>query len=226
MEERKKQILNIIIKEHIETAAPVGSSVLVNKYKLDISPATVRNIMAQLEDEGYIIQPHTSAGRIPTEEAYRLILEDNKKENIRKSEIKLIEDICLQDDYRVIAKALAELTGNAVFWAKHRNDLYYTGISNLFHQPEFRETKNLYDIGDIIDRMDEILGKIFDNIGFEPETLIGEDNPFGNFCSSIVVKYKDGSNIGLFGILAPMRMDYEKNLSIIKYILKQLQNKK
>lgn len=224
MEERKRQILNIIIKEHVETGAPVGSSILVNKYKLEVSPATVRNVMAQLEEEGYIVQPHTSAGRVPTETAYRLILENIKEKKLKEAESNSIDAVFVEpgDDFRKIAKILAEITGSAVFWAKHRNDLYYTGISNLFHQPEFRETDNIYDMGDIIDRMDEILGDIFDDISFEPEVLIGADNPFGNFCSSIVVKYKKDNNSGLFGILAPMRMDYEKNLGIIKYILHKL----
>ena len=66
MDARKTLILNTIIKEHIKTGAPVGSEVLVGKYKLDISSATVRNEMAELEQAGYIAQPHTSAGRIPT----------------------------------------------------------------------------------------------------------------------------------------------------------------
>ncbi|MBU4256930.1 DeoR family transcriptional regulator [Patescibacteria group bacterium] len=74
MEKRKQLILYTIIKEHIKTGAPVGSGVLVDKYKLDISPATVRNEMAELENEGLITQPHTSAGRVPTEKAYSLFI--------------------------------------------------------------------------------------------------------------------------------------------------------
>ena len=75
MDIRQELILKTIIKEHVRTGAPVGSSFLVDKYKLDISAATVRNEMADLEEDGYIIQPHTSAGRVPTEKAYELYLE-------------------------------------------------------------------------------------------------------------------------------------------------------
>ena len=227
MEERKRQILDIIIKEHVETGAPVGSSILVNKYKLEVSPATVRNVMADLEEEGYIVQPHTSAGRIPTEDAYRFVLQDIENNELEEKESRIIDDVFAKqgDDFRKIAKILAEVTGSAVFWAKHRNNLYYTGISNWFHQVEFRETEHIYDMGDIIDRMDEILENMFNDVSFEPEILIGSDNPFGNFCSSIVVKYKKDDIVGIFGILAPMRMDYSRNLGIIKYILKQLKDK-
>lgn len=223
MEEREKQILDIIIKEHVETGVPVGSSLLVEKYKLDISPATVRSIMVSLEEDDYIVQPHTSAGRVPTEKAYKLLLENLSEKKIKEKEKKLIEEVFSdQGDFRIIAKVLAESCQCTVFWARHKNDLYYTGLSNLFHQPEFSQAEHIHDVGEVIDGMDEIIGDIFSEIDFEPEVLIGSDNPFDNSCSSIMVKYRQGENIGLFGILAPMRMDYEKNLAIIKYILNKL----
>jgi len=74
--ERKKNLLEIIIKEYLQTATPVSSGSLVKKYKLNFSPATVRNEMMELEEESYIYQPHTSAGRVPTEGAYKLFLRD------------------------------------------------------------------------------------------------------------------------------------------------------
>jgi len=227
MEDRKQQILNIIVKEHIETGAPVGSSVLVKKYKLDVSPATVRNVMVELEEKDFIIQPHTSAGRVPTEKAYRLFLDNLKESKLREKEVLAIDNAFREneEDFRKAAKVLAEITGSAVFWSVQKDDFYYTGISNLFQQPEFREIEHIYDMGEMIDSMDEIIEEVFDDIGFEPEVLIGEDNPFGNFCSSIMVKYKKDEDAGLFGILSPMRMDYEKNMGIIKYILKQLKDK-
>lgn len=70
--ERKRQILNNVIRDFIITGEPVGSSRLVKQYGLNVSPATVRNELAALEEMGYLRQPHTSAGRIPTDEGYRL----------------------------------------------------------------------------------------------------------------------------------------------------------
>lgn len=69
--ERQRFLLNLIIREYTETAQPVGSQTLVEKYRLEMSPATVRNEMAVLTEYGYLRQPHTSAGRIPTEDGYR-----------------------------------------------------------------------------------------------------------------------------------------------------------
>ena len=71
LSERQRFILTLLIREYIETAQPVGSKLLVERYKLDISPATVRNEMVALTEAGYLRQPHTSAGRVPTEEGYR-----------------------------------------------------------------------------------------------------------------------------------------------------------
>jgi heat-inducible transcriptional repressor len=68
---RERQVLGIIIQSYVVTAAPVGSRYIAQNYKLGLSDATIRNVMAELEDEGYISQPYTSAGRIPTDKGYR-----------------------------------------------------------------------------------------------------------------------------------------------------------
>jgi len=75
LEPRSEAILRAIIEEYVATAAPVGSLTLVAKYRLAVSPATVRNVMAELEAAGYIGHPHTSAGRVPTDAGYRLYVE-------------------------------------------------------------------------------------------------------------------------------------------------------
>ena len=85
---RQKKILSLIIHEHIRSAEPVGSKYLVRKYKLNLSPATIRNEMAALTEAGYLRQPHTSAGRVPTEDGYRffvgqLMNETSLPDNIR-----------------------------------------------------------------------------------------------------------------------------------------------
>lgn len=74
LDERKATILRSIVAEYIETAQPVGSSHVVELAGLDVSPATVRNEMAALEEEGYLTQPHTSAGRVPTDKGYRFFV--------------------------------------------------------------------------------------------------------------------------------------------------------
>ncbi|MFH1369309.1 MAG: heat-inducible transcriptional repressor HrcA [Elusimicrobiota bacterium] len=71
LEDRKKKILQAVIHHYIKTAKPVGSNILTEEYKFDLSPATIRNFMAELENDGYLTHPHTSAGRVPTDKGYR-----------------------------------------------------------------------------------------------------------------------------------------------------------
>ncbi len=225
MDKRKLLILSTLIKEHIKTGAPVGSGVLVDKYKLDISPATVRNEMAALEEEGFIMQPHTSAGRVPTEKAYNLYIESLGEKKIGKAESQAFEKLLKGKDelsFKQAAKAISKFSSNAVFWAFHRHNLFYTGISNLLSQPEFAQNDLIYGISEIIDQMDEIIDKNFDQFQYGTQILLGSANPFSNLCGSIIVKYKQEGKTGIFGILGPMRMDYEKNLSLIKFISTKL----
>lgn len=226
--ERKKEILYTIIKEHIETALPISSGNLVGKYDLGISSATVRNEMAELEEQGYIYQPHTSAGRIPTEKAYSLYvseleLDEDYKEDYSKID-KTLKNLTEQD-LKQTAKALTDISQCAVFWAFHKHNLYYTGISNLFHQPEFKHENQIYDISTVIDRMEEIIDNIFDDINGDINILVGSQNPFSSSCSVVMAKYRRGDHESLIGILGPMRMDYKKNIKLINYI-KDKVNKK
>ncbi len=220
--DRKKTILHTIIKEYVKNAQPVSSGMLVSKYKLGMSPATARNDMAELEDEGYIYQPHTSAGRVPTELAYELELKEikNFKKSLKDSELELLNNLFSFEEVgaKKTAKAIAELSSGAVFWAFHKNDLYYTGLANIFSQPEFKQSEVVYDFSVIIDRMEEIIDDIFEKIDEGEHIMIGSQNPFGNFLSTVLVKYKKDKMSGLFGIIGPTRMDYAKNLALVNFI--------
>ncbi len=75
LDERKLEVLRAIVEDYVSTQEPVGSKALVERHNLGVSPATIRNDMAALEEEGYIAQPHTSAGRVPTDKGYRLFVD-------------------------------------------------------------------------------------------------------------------------------------------------------
>lgn len=220
MNNNKENILDCLIKEHIRTGIPVGSNILVEKYSLDISPATARQRLAELEQEGLITQPHTSAGRIPTEAAYNLFIDKINTKKISKKNLSI--DITDDLDHRKTAKQIAKMSNLAVFWALHKHNLYYTGISNLLSQPEFAQLNRVYDISNIIDEIDEIIDNIYNKIKIGPQILIGTKNPFGEFCGTILTKYKTNSGDGMFGIIGPLRMDYEKNLNLINYIFEKI----
>ena len=176
---RKQTILEIIIKEHLETAAPVSSGVLVDKYCLKVSPATVRNEMMELEEAGYIYQPHTSAGRLPTEIAYEQYLEKIINEGIKvklsDSELAQLNQV-FQEDESSYRQTLNNFNSREQFlglsWMIH-----YTGLSNLFSQAEFSQAKMVYDASAIIDRLEEIIDEVFEDLELGTQVLIGSQNP-------------------------------------------------
>lgn len=93
LDERKRKILQSIIKDYVETAEPVGSRAVVRKHDLKISAATVRNEMADLEDMGYLEQPHTSAGRIPSERGFRYYVDSMmENEDLTEQQLKALHD--------------------------------------------------------------------------------------------------------------------------------------
>ncbi|KAB3530742.1 heat-inducible transcriptional repressor HrcA [Alkaliphilus serpentinus] len=117
LNERKLKILQAIIKDYIYTAEPVGSRTITKRYNLGVSPATIRNEMADLEELGYLMQPHTSAGRIPSDKAYRLyvdtLMEIKKIAEVQRDYIKaniLRQFGELEQLLQYSSRVLAELT--------------------------------------------------------------------------------------------------------------------
>ncbi len=232
MDQRQKDLLYNITSHYIKTASPVSSKFITESSDFNLSSATIRNEMAELEKAGYIFQPHTSAGRIPTEKGYCFYV-DNFLADIlpakrdREKLEKIAENFSPESVRRItkdLAKSVSELSDGAVFVAFADNDFYYTGISNLFGHPEFQEQQLVYSLSRIIDHFDTVINKIFDSITGEVTVAIGSQNPFGNICSSVVTQLNFSGAPGVFGVLGPLRMDYQNNFSLVKYT-RQLINK-
>jgi heat-inducible transcriptional repressor len=115
-EDRRFQVLRAIVADYVATSEPVGSKALVDRHSLGVSPATIRNDMAVLEDEGYIAQPHTSAGRIPTDKGYRLFVDRlSQVKPLSPGERRAIQQflsmgVDLDDVLRRSVRLLAQLT--------------------------------------------------------------------------------------------------------------------
>lgn len=219
MNENLKNILLSLIKEHIETAEPVGSSILVKKYSLNISSATVRQRLSELEALDFIHQPHTSAGRVPSEKAYKFYVQEGIKKQRNPSNKR---EYLPEEEQKKIAKDLAHNSNLAIFWAFNKKNLYYTGISNLLRQPEFSQINRVYDISQVIDDIDEIIDESFNKIPFGEHILIGSNNPFGAFCSTVVHKYKTSKGESMYGIIGPMRLNYEHIIKLSRAVYNKL----
>ncbi len=221
MKPRQAKLLKDIVENHIRQAQPVGSKLLASRFQL--SSATIRNEMAELEKEGFIYQPHTSAGRVPTEKGYKYYLENflDTDKVLPKKVRDFLDQFKGEAEGELLvkrlAKALAEMSKNAVIVGFGPWDVYYTGLSNLFAQPEFSEVDLVREFSQIVDHLDEVMADIFAQVeGLH--IYVGSDNPFGSYCSLVVNEFFTRQDRGVIGILGPMRMDYQKNYSLLNYI--------
>ncbi len=220
MDSRKEEILKLVTESYIKNAEPVGSKFLVEECGLDVSGATIRNEMRDLEEEGYLTHPHTSSGRIPTELGYRYYVEnlmkgvrinDKDRENIQTCFSGAKGERAVKN----IAKYISEKMNNAVIVAFGADSLYYTGMSQLFAQPEFRDYAYMVKASTIFDQCDERIEDIIDLFeNNKPQVLIGTENPFGQMTSMVGVRIGEV----FFTILGPIRMDYEKAHSFVDYL--------
>lgn len=221
MEKRQELLLKLIVESYIKTAEPVGSNFLVLKSGLDISAPTIRNEMRELEEAGYLTHPHTSAGRIPTELGYQYYVENLMEAKKTKTKIKTkIEDVVKEEPDEMkkvknVARLISDETGDAVVVAFGPNNVYYTGISGLFSQPEFSDRENLNNVSTIFDRCEETMNGMFETIGSEIDILIGQKNPFGESCGLVATKFGDE---GMIAVIGPTRMDYGESVELLKIV--------
>ncbi len=227
MTNRQKQILNAIVEQYAEVASPVGSNLLAKAFK--VSSATIRAEMAELERLGFISQPHTSAGRIPTDKGYRLYVNGlteagESMENLqvpdRRAERALTARVAqagLPD--RMIRNAvdtLVELTHNLGL-ATIGNQLYMSGLSNLFGQPEFINGLQVRQVAQLLDNLEPWLREAALN---EPLSVyIGHENPIGRSagCSLIVSRFRGPfSDRSYIGVLGPTRQSYRSVMALVR----------
>jgi transcriptional regulator of heat shock response len=229
--ERQARILAAIVKEYSESGQPVGSEEISQKYSMQISSATVRNEMAALEKMGYIEQPHTSAGRIPTDFGYRYFVNElMKRFELSLKEQKLLRGQLLslaeehQELGKRIAKILAQKTDQAAF-ALLPDQSSATGLSNILQSSNL-EKSEIASVVNFFENIDEYAQQMLaDSFPEQSETLIGHEHnlPQINDYSLIISKLNlpDGKR-GLIGIIGPKSMRYDKNISVVEYVAKFL----
>ncbi len=228
LDQRKENLLKAIVQEYVRTAEPVGSSFLVSKYRLGVSPATIRNDMAELEEEGFIAAPHTSAGRIPTEAGYRYYIQNflspkpSKSRQLEEFRKKAVMEGDKEELLKSVAKFLAVNTGEAVIVGLSPRHYYSTGFSGLFAKPEFAEAAFMRDFSEIMDRLDEVMEVLWGTVPDNIQILVGHESPFGNRCGTIVTRFNTGDMSGILGVLGSLRMNYDRNYSLISYARKML----
>lgn len=223
MTNRQKQILSAIVEQYAEVASPVGSSLLAKAF--EVSSATVRAEMAELERGGYIMQPHTSAGRVPTDKGYRFYV-NNLAENQETSTEKRAERALTvrvghggvpERMIRNAVDTLVELTHNLGL-ATIGNQLYMSGLSNLFGQPEFMNGAQVQQVARLLDNLEPWLREVAPN---EPLSVyIGQENPIGRGAgaSLIISRFRSSySDQSYIGVLGPTRQQYRDVMNLVRH---------
>lgn len=227
MTERQRLILAAIIEQHAEIAAPVGSVMLAKLF--NVSSATIRSEMAKLEEMGYIEQPHTSAGRIPTDAGYRFYVNSlneahaDQPQRLTDRAVRALEArVTTHGDradraIRGAVDSLVELTHNMGI-ATIGDELYLSGIGNLFSQPEFMQGDHAQQVARLLDNLEPWLREAAPN---EPlNVYIGSENPVGKASGATLIiskfrsPYSDNSYIGVIG---PTRQSYDKVMRLVRH---------
>jgi heat-inducible transcriptional repressor len=222
MTDRQQHILNAIVEQYAEVASPVGSTLLAKLFK--VSSATIRAEMAELERLGFISQPHTSAGRVPTDKGYRYYvnnLSETKIETLpeRRAEKALASRVqhagAPERMIRNAVDTLVELTHN-LGMATIGNQLYMSGLSNLFGQPEFMNGVQVRQVAQLLDNLEPWLREAAPN---EPLSVyIGQENPIGRTagCTLIISRFHSPfSDRSYIGTLGPTRQSYREVMNLV-----------
>lgn len=230
MTKRQQAILNAIIEQYAEVASPVGSTLLAKLF--NVSSATIRSEMAELERHGYIEQPHTSAGRVPTDKGYRFYvnnLQESQERSLPEGRGAKALSARVQQagaPERMIRNAvdtLVELTHNLGL-ATIGNQLYISGLSNLFGQPEFMNAMQVQQVAQLLDNLEPWLREAAPN---EPLSVyIGHENPIGRSAgaSLIISRFRSPfSDRSYIGTLGPTRQSYRDVMSLVSRAGRELE---
>ena len=225
---RQAELLRIIIEEYVKSADAIGSENIVAKYNLGVSPATVRNEMAALTSEGYLEQPHTSAGRIPTAMGFRYYL----SELMQEQEIPVISEVSIKQRLwqerhemenllRNTALALADETKEMALTITDNGKVYAAGAAYILDNPEFYDidlTKAVLGLIDQYETLQAMFGKVPDE--HNVHVLVGAETGLSYLAPcGVVYRHFDlgRGRMGTLGVIGPARQNYPAVIPTVRY---------
>ena len=228
MTDRQSHILIAIIEQYAEIAAPVGSVMLAKLF--GVSSATIRSEMVKLEHMGYIMQPHTSAGRIPTDKGYRYYVNQITEQSYTPElpyldrSTKFIEARVASNHDRAdkmirsAVDSLVELTHNLGI-ATIDGQLYMSGIGSLFSQPEFMNGGTApQSVARLLDNLEPWLREA------SPDEPLNVSIGKSSEASLIISKFRSPySNRSYIGVLGPTRQSYARTIRLVREVALMLE---
>ena len=227
--ERQEKILDIAVREYINSAEPVSSKLLEKKYRLGVSPATIRNEMQKLADKGYLSQPHTSSGRVPTDKGYRFFVDNLWERGLEELEMDSWLEKDFQDTFHILqslTRKMAEESHALILnYLEDENLFWKEGWEEILKEPEFKEEDFIDDFTDLLKNLQARVQELAP--GQEIRVYIGKENPLSDAKEFTIIckKYSLPENKEcIITILGPKRMEYEKNLSLINSLSRLWEN--
>ncbi len=231
---RQIDLLNAIISEYLDTSEPVGSSVIVKKYNVKCSAATVRNEMAKLLDDGFLQMLHTSSGRVPTPQAYKFFIDEIMEEQ----EIPVLQEVAIKQRLwptrfefnkllRQSALSLADMTKLLALVTTEDGYVAHAGAVNVLDNIEFWDIDVAKSALYLLDRY-ELLQELLEKASYgsnDVKFLIGEElgSKYLNNCSLLFSPYVVGNRSGYVGVLGPARMNYSVVVPAVRYTKKLIE---
>ncbi len=226
---RKEKILAYVIEQYIRNVNPVSSNQVAEECFSDLSSATIRHVLAELEDEGFLTHPHTSSGRVPTQDGYRYYV------NHLMHEIKLLADEkerILHEYHQGISeleellKKTSEVLSQEAKYPSiisidgNQDKVFCHGMSFVAGYPEFHNIKRIHHILQVLEAKERVLGLINRDLEQKMKIYIGDEVGCQDIegCSLVISKFgKKNGRTGRLAVLGPTRMDYEKVISTLEY---------
>jgi len=235
LSQRQIEVLKAIISEYTETSEPVGSEILEKKYKLGVSPATIRNEMVELAKKGFLKKTYFSSGRIPSAKGFRFYIKNLMKEKELSTSDEVSFKNSVWDEKKEVhqllsqaTKVLAEKTGLLSIAVTDIKGLYYSGIANLFDLPEFLDlevTRNFFLRLEELNFWEKVLLQV-EEVEDEIMCMLGEDDfddPLFDSCASVLGEFEGEKIRGAIGVIGPKRMYYDVVIPQIKYFSKLIE---
>ena len=232
LDERKSELLEIIIRDYIKTARPVASARLVSEYRLDMSPASVRSSMLELDRLEYLEQPHHASGRVPTMNGYRFFVDKIAASPLEHDLLKEHKTELKQghDHIDAIARIIAEETQNLALggWFERPESFRFFGLADMLRQPEFEDAAASADFvaafEHLLSEEDELHELVEHTTPHELQVYIGEENPLKPLrdWSMILVRVQNQGD-GVIAVIGPQRMSYGENMALVASLAKKME---
>jgi heat-inducible transcriptional repressor len=225
---RQTQILKALVDEYIATSEPVGSMALEKKYNLGVSPATIRNEMLALTKSGYLKQPHTSAGRVPTPLAMKFYINQlmEEKQMGLADEVKAKEEVwdsrknfgTLMDS---ATRALSDRTNTLSVAATSDGDVWSHGYWRVFDCPEFFDFQVCRSLFSALEHEKMLIDLFFGRLGGASpiEVMFGEELGWDYFdaVGIVAARFRAGDKEGAIGVIGPVGLDYPAVIPAVRY---------